>query len=89
MTYCLDVEMFIGEVAKRREIWDLDSEDNRHKSRKQRAWAQIARVFIADFEDMPDGERQDVCEYRSIAVTLRDWMFYQHIGSRAKLWSTI
>ncbi|XP_068623559.1 uncharacterized protein [Battus philenor] len=60
MTYCLDVEMFISEVEKYPEIWDLNSEDNRYKNKKQRAWAQVAQMFIADFDDMEENEKLDV-----------------------------
>ncbi|KAG6443052.1 hypothetical protein O3G_MSEX002639 [Manduca sexta] len=63
MTYCLDVELFISEVKKYPEIWDLNCEDHRYKSRKQQAWAEVARVFINDFDDMPETEKLDVCKY--------------------------
>ncbi|CAG5047189.1 unnamed protein product [Parnassius apollo] len=64
MTYCLDVEMFISEVEKYPEIWDLNSEDNRHRNRKQRAWGQVAQVFIADFDEMTENEKLEV--YRKL-----------------------
>ncbi|KAJ8711236.1 hypothetical protein PYW07_008478 [Mythimna separata] len=63
-SYCLDVESFISEVKKYPEIWDINSEDHRFKSKKQNAWAEIARVFISDFEEIPDKERIDV--YRKL-----------------------
>lgn len=61
--YCLDVETFISEVKKYPEIWDLNSEDHRFKSKKQKAWSEIARVFISDFDDMPVTEKNDLCKY--------------------------
>ncbi|CAK1589987.1 unnamed protein product [Parnassius mnemosyne] len=64
MTYCLDVEMFISEVEKYPEIWDLNSEDNRHRNRKQRAWEQVAQVFITDFDEMSENEKLEV--YRKL-----------------------
>ncbi|CAH2052680.1 unnamed protein product, partial [Iphiclides podalirius] len=60
MTQSLDVQLFICQVAKHPEIWDLNSEGNRHRRSKQRAWAQIARVFMADFDSMPDREKREV-----------------------------
>ncbi|XP_047032914.1 uncharacterized protein LOC124639540 [Helicoverpa zea] len=63
-SYCLDVETFIGEVKKYPEIWDINSDDHRFKSKKQQAWAQIARVFITDFDEIPDIEKYDV--YRKL-----------------------
>lgn len=62
-SYSLNVELFISEVKKYPEIWDLNSEDNRFKSKKQHAWSEIARVFMSDFDDMPDKDKNDVCEY--------------------------
>ncbi|KAM3955761.1 uncharacterized protein ACR2FA_010317 [Aphomia sociella] len=63
-SYSLDVELFISEVKKYPEIWDLHSEDNRFKNKKQRAWAEIARVFITDFDEMPEIDKIDV--YRKL-----------------------
>ncbi|XP_026749495.1 uncharacterized protein LOC113510243 [Galleria mellonella] len=63
-SYSLDVEMFISEVKKYPEIWDLHNEDYRFKNKKQRAWAEIARVFITDFDDMPEIDKIDV--YRKL-----------------------
>lgn len=62
-SYCLDVESFISEVKKYPEIWDINCDGHRFKSKKQNAWAEIARVFISDFEEIPDKERIGVCKY--------------------------
>ncbi|XP_028170130.1 uncharacterized protein LOC135081956 [Ostrinia nubilalis] len=64
MTERFDVEMFISEVKKYPEIWDLNCEDYRLKKRKDRAWAEVARVFIADFDDMTATEKNEI--YRSL-----------------------
>lgn len=63
MSYCLDVESFISEIKKHPEIWDLTCEDNRHKMRKQRAWSEVARLFIEDFDGMSEVDKIDVREY--------------------------
>lgn len=62
-SYSLDVETFISEVKKYPEIWDTNCEDHRFKSKKQNAWAEIARVFITDFDEIPNKEKIDVCKY--------------------------
>ncbi|XP_063388589.1 uncharacterized protein LOC134674445 [Cydia fagiglandana] len=64
MSYCLDVESFINEVKKHPEIWDLSHEDNRHKTRKNRAWGEVARLFIEEFDEMPEIDKNDV--YRKL-----------------------
>ncbi|XP_047999165.1 uncharacterized protein LOC125236415 [Leguminivora glycinivorella] len=64
MSYCLDVESFINEVKKHPEIWDISHEDNRHKSRKNRAWGEVARLFIEEFDEMSEGDKNDV--YRKL-----------------------
>lgn len=63
-SYSLDVETFISEVKKYPEIWDTNCEDHRFKSKKQNAWAEIARVFITDFDEIPNKEKIDV--YRKL-----------------------
>ncbi|XP_075984027.1 uncharacterized protein LOC142981801 [Anticarsia gemmatalis] len=63
-SYCLDVEMFISEVKKYPEIWDVNSEEYRFKSKKQQAWAEIAKLFITDFDHLPEKEKLDV--YRKL-----------------------
>lgn len=62
-SYCLDVELFISEVKKYPEIWDVNSEAYRFKTKKQQAWGAIAKLFISDFDDLPDKEKLDVCKY--------------------------
>lgn len=62
-SYCLDVESFISEVKKYPEIWNINCDGHRFKSKKQNAWADIARVFISDFEEIPEKEKNDVCKY--------------------------
>ncbi|XP_059054844.1 uncharacterized protein LOC131848901 [Achroia grisella] len=90
--YCLDVETFISEVKKYPEIWDLHSEDNRFKNKKQRAWAEIARVFITDFDDMPDIDKIDV--YRKLHGKWRNIRdsFVRHVkkkdGKRGYMYAT-
>ncbi|XP_073947922.1 uncharacterized protein [Choristoneura fumiferana] len=64
MSYCLDVETFISEIKKHPEIWDLTCEDNRHKMRKQRAWSEVARLFIEEFDGMSEVDKTDV--YRKL-----------------------
>ncbi|KAI8441807.1 hypothetical protein MSG28_005493 [Choristoneura fumiferana] len=59
MSYCLDVETFISEIKKHPEIWDLTCEDNRHKMRKQRAWSEVARLFIEEFDGMSEVDKTD------------------------------
>lgn len=71
-SYCLDVENFISEVKKYPEIWDSNSEDNRYKAKKQRAWTEIARVFIPEFDDIPAVEKIDVCKYHTDFTKVRN-----------------
>lgn len=59
----LDVESFISEVKKYPELWDLNNEDNRHKSRKLKAWSEIARVFYVDFDEMSSTEKMEICKW--------------------------
>lgn len=62
----LDVESFISEVKKFPEIWDVNCEDHRYKKRKQRAWSEVARVFIPDFDAMAASDKAEICKYRSL-----------------------
>lgn len=64
MSHSLDVELFILEVKKYPEIWDLNCEEHRHKTIKQHAWTKIARVFIEDFDDLPESEKLEI--YRKL-----------------------
>lgn len=61
-SYCLDVESFISEVKKYPELWDVNSEEYRFKKKKQQAWAQVAKLFINDFDELPYKEKLDVCK---------------------------
>lgn len=61
-SYSLDVELFISEVQKYPELWDINCEEYRHKNRKIRAWGEVAKVFIDDYDDLSVREKNDVCK---------------------------
>ncbi|XP_047538223.1 uncharacterized protein LOC125071857 [Vanessa atalanta] len=64
-TYSLDAETFINEIKKHKELWDVSSDGYRYKTKdKQTAWANVARVFITDFDNMKDVEKTEV--YRKL-----------------------
>ncbi|KOB70669.1 Uncharacterized protein OBRU01_14845 [Operophtera brumata] len=63
-SYSLDVELFIGEVQKYPELWDINCEEYRHKNRKSRAWGEVAKIFIDDYDDLSVREKNDV--YRKL-----------------------
>lgn len=70
-SYSMDIEMFISEVKKYPEIWNNNSEDSRSPMRRFQAWTEIARLFIDDFDDLSELEKNDVCEYRHDPWTYR------------------
>lgn len=60
-TYSLDAETFINEIKKYQELWGAGSEGHRYKSAvKRRAWSEVARMFITDFDSMNELEKFDV-----------------------------
>lgn len=61
-SYSLDVELFIGEVQKYPELWDINCEEYRHRNRKSRAWVEVAKIFIDDYDDLSVREKNDVCK---------------------------
>ncbi|KAJ0173306.1 hypothetical protein K1T71_011482 [Dendrolimus kikuchii] len=70
MSHSIDVESFIYEVKKYPEIWDLNSEDNRHKSRKMQAWKEIARVLFKNLDEMSNTEKTEI--YRTLCGKWRN-----------------
>nr|XP_034194112.1 uncharacterized protein LOC117610620 [Osmia lignaria] len=56
----LDAELFIEEVKKFPEIWDLNSEENRDKKKKNAAWEKICEKFCANFGEKTEEEKQDL-----------------------------
>ncbi|XP_038214330.1 uncharacterized protein LOC119834111 [Zerene cesonia] len=62
--YSIDAELFISEVSKQPAIWDWTCDENKLKRHKEKAWAEIAQVFIIDFDDMPASKKVDI--YRKL-----------------------
>lgn len=56
----LDAELFIDEVKKYPEIWDINSEENRDKKKKSVAWEIICEKFCPNFRQKTEEEKQEL-----------------------------
>ncbi|XP_012149521.1 uncharacterized protein LOC105663660 [Megachile rotundata] len=56
----LDAELFIDEVKKYPEIWDINSEENRDKKKKSAAWEKICEKFCSNFRQKTEEEKQEL-----------------------------
>ncbi|CAG4931759.1 unnamed protein product [Colias eurytheme] len=59
-TNSIDAELFIAEVSKQPAIWDLTSDENKLRRYKDKAWTEIAREFIINFDELPDSKQLDI-----------------------------
>lgn len=76
-SYSLDVELFIGEVQKYPELWDISCEEYRHKNRKRQAWGEVAKIFIDDYDGLSVRKKNDVSKYglRTLGMNKRRGFF--------------
>ncbi|CAL1299094.1 unnamed protein product, partial [Larinioides sclopetarius] len=50
----IDLELFIGEVKKSPEIWNVADENYCDRKRRRTAWTSICRMFCENFDKKPD-----------------------------------
>lgn len=62
MTDELDIELFIEEVKKHPEIWDIAAEEYHDRIKKRGAWIDICRKFVT-FDEMEEREKNEMCKY--------------------------
>jgi hypothetical protein len=53
----LDVELFVEEMKKYPEIWDINCEQYRDKNKKGAAWIHVCEVFHNNFKEKTDEEK--------------------------------
>lgn len=63
MTDELDIELFIEEVKKHPEIWDVAAEEYHDRIKKRGAWIDICRKFVTTFDEMEEREKNEICKY--------------------------
>ncbi|VVC99622.1 uncharacterized protein LOC126969846 [Leptidea sinapis] len=57
-SYSFDAESFINEIKNQPYIWNY--EGNKFRSKREKAWIKVARVFISDFDNLGEAEQHDV-----------------------------
>jgi hypothetical protein len=56
----LDVELFINEVQKYPEIWNIKSEEYRDRNKKRTAWIKVCEVLCGNFNDKTEEEKNSI-----------------------------
>lgn len=69
--YSLDVESFISEVQKYPELWDVNCEEYRHKYKKIRAWGEVAKVFVEDYNNLSKRDKDEIRKYIQLPISNR------------------
>jgi hypothetical protein len=68
MLEVLDIELFISEIQKYPEIWDLTIESYHDRKKKRSAWLKVCRAFCDDFEEKEDKEKTQISKYIYIYI---------------------
>lgn len=55
-----DIELFIAEVKKYPEVWNLGSESYHDRVKKRSAWINIYREFCEGFDEKQDVEKKEI-----------------------------
>ncbi|KAL1489057.1 hypothetical protein ABEB36_014002 [Hypothenemus hampei] len=58
MNMDIDIDLLIGEVEKRRVIWDTLSEEYKNRNKKQEAWILVCRCLFENFDEKLQSEQQ-------------------------------
>lgn len=57
-----DIELFIGEIQKYPEIWNIGSENYHDRIKKRGAWSNVCRNFCEGFEEKEDQQKNEICK---------------------------
>lgn len=59
----IDVELFIEEVKKYPELWDVSCSDYKDKVKKRNAWIEICSVFCEGFKEKEEKDKCDIGKF--------------------------
>ncbi|CAL1678899.1 unnamed protein product [Lasius platythorax] len=57
----LDIELFIEEIKKYPEIWNVAAEEYHDRTKKRSAWIDICRVFCDGFDEKNERDKNEIC----------------------------
>ncbi|XP_078048306.1 uncharacterized protein LOC144475855 isoform X1 [Augochlora pura] len=57
----LDIELFIEEVKKFPEIWNVAAEEYHDRTKKRSAWLEICRIFYDKFDERHERDKNEIC----------------------------
>ncbi|XP_076656101.1 uncharacterized protein LOC143360834 [Halictus rubicundus] len=57
----LDIELFIEEVKKYPEIWNVAAEEYHDKTKKRSAWLQVCRAMYDNFDEKHEKDKNEMC----------------------------
>ena len=59
----LEIELFIGEVRKYTEIWNVAAEEYHNRTKKRSACINVCQVFCEGFDDKDERDKNEICKY--------------------------
>ena len=59
----LDIQLFIHEVRKYPEIWNVAAEEYHNRTKKRNAWINVCRVFCEGFDEKDERDKNEICKY--------------------------
>ena len=59
----LDIELFIVEVTKCPEIWNVAAGECHDRTKKRCAWINVGRLFCEGFDGKDERDKNEICKY--------------------------